>query len=111
MISGMYLGELTRLVLVHLHGEGAVFGGSAAAGAGDSGTPKPSVLSRQLETPWAFETRLLSDLSEDASTDLEAVGRILREELGMPRSTIEDRRVVQEAAVRAAHVWRVGVVR
>ena len=106
----MYLGELTRLLLVHLHSEGAVFMPSIASAT--SGDPKPVAspsaasagsaghgLSRQLVTPWQLDTKLLSGFSADASPDLEAVGNTLRDELGMSRSTLEDRRIVQEVAV------------
>lgn len=108
MISGMYLGELTRLLLVSLHSEGAVFAPTAATG--DS---VPRGLSRQLMTPWAVETRLLSTLSADTSPELDAVAAVLRDELGMPRSTLADRRIVQEVSDlvvrRAARLAAMGV--
>jgi hexokinase len=100
MISGMYLGELTRLLLVSLHGEGAVFLPTPpGAGGGGGAEALPKGLSRQLVTPWALETRLLTLISEDASAELDGVAKVLREELGMPRSTVADRRIVQEVAV------------
>lgn len=118
VISGMYLGELTRLLLLDLHSEGAVFVPSAAppvliaaaassdpaaAAAAEPVTPRAPGLSRHLVTPWALDTRLLSDISADTSAGLDVVGATLRDELGMPRSSLEDRRVVQEVAVR--HHW------
>ena len=108
----MYLGELTRLLLLDLHSEGAVFVPSAAppvliaassdpaAAAAEAVTPRAPGLSRHLVTPWALDTRLLSDISADTSAGLDVVGAVLRDELGMPRSSLEDRRVVQEVAVR-----------
>jgi hexokinase len=54
MISGMYLGELTRLALYQLATEGAVFasasGGATLASLG------------ALNTPWTFTTAMMSDI-------------------------------------------------
>ena len=47
MISGMYLGEIVRLILVKMAGAGKLFGGN---------------VSESLKTPWKFETRFLTDI-------------------------------------------------
>ena len=47
MISGMYLGEIVRLVLVKLGSAGHLFGGK---------------VSEDLKTSWKFETRFLTDI-------------------------------------------------
>ncbi|XP_071792603.1 hexokinase-1-like isoform X3 [Asterias amurensis] len=54
MISGMYLGEIVRLALVKLGSSGHLFGGK---------------VSEDLKTAWKFETRFLTDIEGDASSE------------------------------------------
>lgn len=49
MISGMYLGEIVRLLLVRLTEDGLLFGGRT---------------SKALLTPEAFETKFISEIEE-----------------------------------------------
>ncbi|KAJ8348435.1 hypothetical protein SKAU_G00270240 [Synaphobranchus kaupii] len=67
MISGMYLGEVVRLVLIKLAQEKMLFGGET---------------SEALLTPDKFETRYISEIEEDA-TGLDRALEILSE-LGLP---------------------------
>jgi glucose-6-phosphate 1-dehydrogenase len=82
MISGMYLGELARLLLVSL----------AARGALQSSTAAPDA---PLFKPWAFTTAAMADVAGDASPALVAVGAVLSA-LGLPSTPLVDRRVVVE---------------
>ncbi|KAJ8266840.1 hypothetical protein GJAV_G00135280 [Gymnothorax javanicus] len=76
MISGMYLGEVVRLVLVRLAQEKMLFGGE---------------VSEALLTPDQFETRFVSEIEEDKS-GLQRAQEILSE-LELP-STAEDCQIV-----------------
>ncbi len=49
MISGMYLGELVRRILLHLHQKGVVF-------------KKESLESSHLAIPYSFDTAYMSEI-------------------------------------------------
>ncbi|KAG5284353.1 hypothetical protein AALO_G00025780 [Alosa alosa] len=68
MISGMYLGEVARLVLIEMAKKNLVFGGET---------------SEALLTPDSFETRFISEIEEE-DTGLERAQLILTEDLGLP---------------------------
>ncbi|KAI1903570.1 hypothetical protein AGOR_G00028540 [Albula goreensis] len=63
MISGMYLGEVVRLVLIKLAQQNMLFGGK---------------VSEALEKPDAFETRYISEIEEDVN-GLDRAQKILTE--------------------------------
>ncbi|XP_064970018.1 hexokinase-1-like isoform X1 [Musa acuminata AAA Group] len=69
LISGMYLGEILRNVLLRLANEAALFG--------DSVPPK-------LETPFILRTPVMSAMHHDNSPDLKVVGTKLKELFGDP---------------------------
>ncbi|KAF9323396.1 glucokinase [Linnemannia elongata] len=68
MIAGMYLGEITRNVLVDLIDNRLLFRGQS---------------SHKLDTPWEFLTEYMSVIEEDSTSDLEDVRRILEDNLGL----------------------------
>lgn len=68
MIAGMYLGEITRNVLVDLIDNRLLFRGQS---------------SHKLDTPWEFLTEYMSVIEEDSTSDLEDVRRILEDGLGL----------------------------
>ncbi|KAF9280829.1 glucokinase [Linnemannia elongata] len=68
MIAGMYLGEITRNVLVDLIDNRLLFRGQS---------------SHKLDTPWGFLTEYMSVIEEDSTSDLEDVRRILEDNLGL----------------------------
>ena len=125
MISGMYLGELARRLLLQLVAKGAIFGslraataaaaagGSAAGGGGSSSPASPAATAPGLYTPWSFTTGDMSELSEDASPELSGVQAVIERCLGLKGSTLESRRVVVEVcrlvAKRAARLAAGGV--
>ncbi|KAL6853455.1 hypothetical protein ACP4OV_019484 [Aristida adscensionis] len=78
MISGIYLGEIARLVLHRMALESDVFGEAA-----DS-----------LSTPFTLSTPLLAAIREDDSPDLSEVSRILEDHLKIPDAPLKTRRLV-----------------
>ncbi|KAJ3365092.1 glucokinase [Allomyces javanicus] len=98
LISGMYLGEITRRALVHLVEAGALFGGK---------------LSTPLQTVYAFETAYMSTIEADTSPALTAVGQVLAEHLAVASTTLTDRQLVkslvQQIGTRAARLSAVGI--
>ncbi|KAG0049325.1 glucokinase, partial [Linnemannia elongata] len=68
MIAGMYLGEITRNMLVDLIDNRLLFRGQS---------------SHKLDTPWEFLTEYMSVIEEDSTSDLEDVRRILEDNLGL----------------------------
>ncbi|KAJ8285983.1 hypothetical protein GJAV_G00033160 [Gymnothorax javanicus] len=79
MISGMYLGEVVRNVLLHFTAKGLLFRGR---------------LSERLKTRGIFETRFLSQIESDRLA-LRQVRAILQH-LGLTSSTCEDSTLVKE---------------
>jgi hexokinase len=92
MVSGMYLGELVRLVLADLAEMGAVF---ALAG--------PGAMPRYM----GFGSELVSGIVADRSRGLSKTGRILAE-AGIARSRPADRKIARSVcgmvSVRAARI-------
>mmetsp|Transcript_160291 Transcript_160291/g.389213 ORF Transcript_160291/g.389213 Transcript_160291/m.389213 type:complete len:413 (-) Transcript_160291:53-1291(-) len=84
MISGDYLGEMTRLALMRLAREGGVWTGDAAPG---SASP--------LVHPWQFESKFMTPIALDKSENLDGVHTVLSEEFHVHESTLQDRKVVQ----------------
>ncbi|KAG0373583.1 glucokinase [Mortierella sp. AD032] len=68
MVAGMYLGEITRNVLLDLIDNRLLF---------------RSQSSRKLDTPWEFLTKYMSVIEEDATPDLENVRRVLEDNLAL----------------------------
>lgn len=80
MISGMYLGEITRNVLLHLIDQRLLFEGTSS-----------TTLNRQ----WAFETKFMSAIEQDNSSTLIPIAQILEQELGIYLNTQVDREIVK----------------
>ncbi|KAF9398709.1 glucokinase [Mortierella sp. AD011] len=80
LISGMYLGEITRNVLLHLIDKGVLFEGNSS--------PK-------LNEHWAFETKFMSAIENDSSTNLIPTAGVLEQELGVYLNTLVDREIVK----------------
>ncbi|KAF8938992.1 glucokinase [Haplosporangium gracile] len=68
MIAGMYLGEITRSVLLDLIDNQLLFRGRS---------------SHKLDTPWKFLTEYMSVIEGDLTPDLEEVRRVLEDSLGL----------------------------
>lgn len=85
MVSGMYLGELCRLVMKKLVAQGVLF---------KTATVAPDA---QFNTYLSFDTPKLSEVEADETQDLKEVEDVL-EKAGIKGSTLEDRQTVKELA-------------
>ncbi|KAK1697066.1 hypothetical protein QYE76_013763 [Lolium multiflorum] len=98
MISGVYLGEIARLVFHKMAQESDVFG-TAIDG---------------LATPFILSTPCLAAIREDDSLDLREVGRRMEEHLKIPNVPLKTRRLVQRVCdvvtQRAARLAAAGIV-
>ncbi|ONK63491.1 uncharacterized protein A4U43_C07F15700 [Asparagus officinalis] len=98
MISGMYLGDITRRVLYRIAQESDIFGDAAAS----------------LSAPFVLRTPLMAAMHEDDSPDLREVSRILQENLQMPEISLKARRlvvgVIDIVTRRAARLAAAGIV-
>ncbi|KAF8987165.1 glucokinase [Haplosporangium bisporale] len=80
MISGMYLGEVVRNVLLNLIDQRVLFGG---------------ISSEILNKHYALETKFMSDIEKDTSSTLTATAAILQQEWNIRNSTVADREIVK----------------
>ncbi|KAF9971984.1 glucokinase [Actinomortierella ambigua] len=80
MISGMYLGEIVRNILLHLIDQRLLFDGKS---------------SPMLNQQWGFTSETMSAIEEDKSPNLVPTGQILESMLGMGLHTLADREIVQ----------------
>jgi len=91
-ISGMYLGEIVRLILVDLIRQGKIFSGFQDK-------------ALRLEERYEFPTRVMSEIEVDHSADLSFV-KVILEQYGITISTWEERQFVKSTvhlvAARAA---------
>ncbi|KGT63513.1 hexokinase, partial [Candida albicans 12C] len=69
-ISGMFLGEILRVALIHLFKKGLIFQELYKARGGS--------LPHRIEEPWLLDAEVLSYLQIDDSTDLKTSGLILQ---------------------------------
>ncbi|KAJ8429540.1 hypothetical protein Cgig2_025726 [Carnegiea gigantea] len=79
-ISGMYLGEIVRRVLLRMTETGSLFGSS---------------IPEKLQTPFSLRTPHICSMHQERSSDLEAVGSVLYNEAGVDSDT-EAREIVLE---------------
>ncbi|KAL4578969.1 hypothetical protein LXL04_015104 [Taraxacum kok-saghyz] len=97
-ISGMYLGEIVRRVLVKMAEASSLFGNH---------------IPERLRTPFTLGTPNISSMQQDTSDDLQAVGSILYEVTGM-ESTLDARKMVVEVcdtvAKRGGRLAGAGIV-
>ncbi|KAG0276969.1 glucokinase [Linnemannia exigua] len=78
MIAGMYLGEITRNVLLDLIDNRFLFQGQS---------------SRKLDKPWEFLTEYMSVIEEDVTPNLENVRRVLEDNLALGRDEMQETNV------------------
>jgi len=93
MISGMYLGEITRNILLNLIDRSLLFNGYS---------------SKDLNNHYSFETEYMSTIENDDTGTLENTRQILEESLNLPPTTLTDRQIVkrvcQMVGLRAARL-------
>lgn len=98
-ISGMFLGEILRVALIHLFEKGLIFQELYKARGGS--------LPHRIEEPWLLDAEVLSYLQIDDSTDLKTSGLILQNVLRLETNK-EEREVIQRLtraiSQRAAHL-------
>ncbi|KAG0292654.1 glucokinase [Linnemannia gamsii] len=80
MISGMYLGEITRNILLHLIDHRLLFDGTSSA---------------KLNQHWSFETKYMSQIENDTTATLIPIAQILEQDLGIYLNTQVDREIVK----------------
>ena len=81
MVSGMYLGEISRNAMLHLVDQNLLFNGES---------------SETLNTQWGFETAYLTAIEKDNTPDLAETRHILEETVGIPSTTLADRQMVKK---------------
>ncbi|KAK9693450.1 hypothetical protein K7432_013924 [Basidiobolus ranarum] len=93
MISGLYLGEIARNVLIDLIDRNVIFG---------------SHCSSEMNEPFNFDTAYISSIISDESADLGEIKLILENTMGIPETSVSDRLLVKSAvqlvASRAAQL-------
>ncbi|GLJ30494.1 hypothetical protein SUGI_0603460 [Cryptomeria japonica] len=99
LISGMYLGEIVRRVLYRIAKETTLVG---------------DFIPSKLAIPFQLSTPHMSYMHSDTSSDLQVVGRILKEALGVQNTSLKTRKIVIEVcrivAERGARLAGAGIV-
>ncbi|KAF7724358.1 glucokinase [Apophysomyces ossiformis] len=80
MISGMYLGEIARNVILQLVDRLLLFNGESSV---------------DLNKQWSFETSYTSSIANDKTANLTETQHILEEIMGIPSTTLADRQIVK----------------
>ncbi|PWZ08269.1 Hexokinase-5 [Zea mays] len=98
MISGMYLGEIVRRILLKLAHEASLFG---------------DVVPPKLELPFILRTPDMSAMHHDSSHDLKTLGAKLKDIVGVADTSLEVRYITRHicdlVAERAARLAAAGV--
>ncbi|KAI9310652.1 hexokinase-domain-containing protein [Dichotomocladium elegans] len=80
MVSGLYLGEIARNILVDFADRRLIF---------------ETQTSNELNTPYFFEASYMSAIESDDTQELDDTKHILESILNLPTTTLHDRRVVK----------------
>lgn len=100
MISGMYMGELVRVVLVHLAQQNLIFDGDCEA------------ISQSHSFPTKYVSEIESDLAEDEDRTFQKTIQIL-EDIGLERVSVADcinvAYVCSVVSTRAAYLCAAGI--
>ncbi|ORX94919.1 hypothetical protein K493DRAFT_220356 [Basidiobolus meristosporus CBS 931.73] len=83
MISGLYLGEITRNILIDLIDRNILFRARCSV---------------EMNQPFNFDTAYVSSIISDNSADLEEIKLILENTMGIPETTASDRQLVKSVA-------------
>ncbi|XP_022944736.1 hexokinase-3-like isoform X1 [Cucurbita moschata] len=78
MISGMYLGDIVRRVILRMSQESDIFG----------------LGSSRLSMPFVLTTPIMAEMHEDESLDFRDVARILKDIFGIPEVSLKARKLV-----------------
>ncbi|KAI9313612.1 hexokinase-domain-containing protein [Dichotomocladium elegans] len=88
MISGMYLGEITRNCILNLIDRQVLFDGNS---------------SQEFNEQYAFETAYMSLIEVDKTAGLEETQHVLEEVLNIPQTSLQDRQIVQTICRLVGH--------
>lgn len=80
MVSGLYLGEIARIIMVDFLDRRLLFDGQ---------------YTNELNTPYLFEASYMSAIGSDDTTDLEATKHIMESIMNLPSTTLSDRQIVR----------------
>ncbi|KAI8968892.1 hypothetical protein BDF20DRAFT_826959 [Mycotypha africana] len=80
MVSGLYLGEIVRIIMVDFLDRRLLFDGQYTT---------------ELNTPYFFEASYMSAIGSDDTPDLEATKHVLESIMNLPSTTLSDRRIVR----------------
>ncbi|GAB4856007.1 Hexokinase-3 [Ancistrocladus abbreviatus] len=98
MISGMYLGEIVRRVMLRMSQESDIFGPASSS----------------LSIPFILRTPLMASMHQDETPDLKEVERILNDVLGIPEVSLKSRRLIVKicdiVTRRAARLAAAGII-
>ncbi|XP_022958676.1 hexokinase-3-like [Cucurbita pepo subsp. pepo] len=98
MISGMYLGDIVRRVILQMSRESDIFGSGSS----------------RLSMAFVLTTPLMAEMHEDESPDLREVARILRDTLGILEVPLKARKLVvricNTVTRRAARLVAAGIL-
>ncbi|XP_062127832.1 hexokinase type 2 [Drosophila sulfurigaster albostrigata] len=105
MTSGMYLGELVRLVLVRALERNAIF-----KGAGNRRAEYAAILQHNIDI---FETKHISEIESDTFPELANTRRIIKQLFGIEKASVEDcqklRYICECISSRAATLVAIGI--
>ncbi|ORZ18642.1 hypothetical protein BCR42DRAFT_481892 [Absidia repens] len=80
MVSGQYLGEIVRTIIVEFMDRRVLFDGE---------------YTKELNTPYGFDTSYMGRIGMDSSSDLEDTGHVLEDIMGLSPTSLDDRRIVK----------------
>lgn len=80
MVSGLYLGEIARIILVDFLDRRLIFDGQ---------------YTNELNTPYRFEASYMSAIGADDTPDLESTKHILESIMNFPSTTLSDRQITR----------------
>jgi hexokinase len=99
LISGLYLGEIIRIVIMELVASGDLFAGKSSIA---------------MYSPHTFLTAYMSRIERDHSLDLIDTKSVLEDVMGIPSTSFNDRRIVKHmcelVGTRAARLAAAGIV-
>ncbi|RUS19975.1 hypothetical protein BC937DRAFT_86617 [Endogone sp. FLAS-F59071] len=108
LISGMYLGEIARLILADLHAKGRIFAGLSLGADAEA-------IRRAVAEPYIFTSEYISLIVDDTTLNLATVAQVLADFLSISAASIPladlttVRAVCSLVGTRAARLSAVGV--
>ncbi|KAG9291260.1 hypothetical protein G9A89_021762 [Geosiphon pyriformis] len=105
LISGMYLGEIARNVIIHLIDSDLLFK--------EIHFQFSNITYQRINQQWGFETAYLSRIEADLTPNLDNTNSILKNDLNVYESSLTDRQIIkricQLIGIRAARLAATGL--